>query len=86
MIHRIVPPLIMFGSILVTWCFDREYYIKLQKRKTINIILVLMLLYLTRANINDCINYDVYNSGRMHPYYFFFQDYNDHPSIKYFGS
>ena len=86
MLHRIVPPLTMFGSVLMTWCFGREYYIKLKKRKTINIILVLMLLYLTRASINECINYDVYNSGRMHPYYFFFQDYKDHPSIKYFGN
>lgn len=86
MMHRIVPPLIMFGSVLITWCFGSEYYYRLKKRKAINILFVLLLLYLTRANINDCINYDVYNSGRMHPYYFFFQDYMDHPSIKHFDS
>ena len=85
MIHRIIPPLIMFGAVCYSWIFGGYKYASVLKyKKMINLVCVLVLLYFTRSemiNNSDC---DLSSEERMHPYYFFFQDYMDHPSVTKF--
>lgn len=85
MVQRIVPPLVMFGAICLTWIFDGVKYASIAKyRKVVNIICVLVVLYFTRSTIINNSNCDLNSEERMHPYYFFFQDYMDHPSVTRF--
>ncbi|MDM8310362.1 EpsG family protein [Phocaeicola barnesiae] len=86
MIHRITMGMMIFGPVVFTWIFSNAYYTNKKTMKWINILMIIFFIYFTRSiiinNLNSTI--DPYSSERMHPYYFIWEDYKDHPSIKYF--
>lgn len=83
MIGRLTTAFVVFGSITFTWIMGTEYYAKYKKRQLVNKILVIFFLYfgqmLVKINLNSAI--DLTSEGRMHPYYFIWEDYSKHPSI-----
>ena len=84
MVERMVMGFSVFGIICVTWAFGPALHKAEFKLKLVSYaVAAFMCLYMSFGYIRDCINYDPTNDMRMHPYYFFFQDYHDHPSIKY---
>lgn len=86
MIHRITMGMMVFGPIVFTWIFSKKYYLNLRLRSMTNAVLVLFFLYFSQAYIKNNLNsnIDLLDSGRMHPYQFVWEDYNNHPSIIYF--
>lgn len=83
MIDRVCMPFFLFLCIGLTWIFNIEYYKYAKIRLYTNIIVVLIVAYFSRSIIIDNISYDSSSLARMHPYYFHFQYYMDHPSIKF---
>ena len=86
MIHRITMGMMVLGPIVFTWVFSRNYYLNLRLRSMTNAVLVLFFLYFSQAYIKENFNsnIDLFNTGRMHPYQFIWEDYSNHPSIIYF--
>ena len=86
MIGRLTGGFVVFGAIVFTWVLGNDYYTSLKRRQLINMILILFFLYfgqmLVKSNLNS--NIDLTSASRMHPYYFIWEDYRDHPSIKYY--
>lgn len=80
---RLVPVLTVFGCVVFTWIFDGSYKNN-SKRVCVKIFSFVFVLYLTYSNFRGLYQWDPDNDTRMHPYYFVFQDYHDHPSIKRF--
>ena len=83
MIGRICNPLSIFGAIIFTWTMDK-YARKTIAQRYLNIIISLIILYYLRVQIIDLSNWNKSDEGRMHPYYFVFEDYRKHPSITQF--
>ena len=83
MINRMILANMIFVIIVFSWSFDL-IRTNVKMKKVINVIMFVVVLYFTRVYIINQVGYDVQNTQRMHPYYFFFEDYHDHPSIKYF--
>ena len=85
MIGRLTGGFVIFGAIVFTWVLGEDYYSNIKKRQLVNKILILFFLYfgqvLVKNNLDS--NIDLKSSDRMHPYYFIWEDYSDHPSIKY---
>jgi hypothetical protein len=82
-LSRINLGLWIFSIIVITWVLSsRQYKIH---NKAIMTYMIIFMSYFSFVYIRECINPDLKDAGRMHPYYFFFQDYSDHPSIKYFN-
>ena len=84
MIERITNPLYFFGAIALTWIMGNNYKTNSVLRLRVNIFLLLLVLYYMRSEIINLSNYDLNHEARMHPYYFIFEDYSNHPSIKKF--
>lgn len=83
LIGRLTLPFDIFGIIVYTWIFSRGSPCFLGKRRLPYILTVLVILYFTQSFIKSQINYEITSNDRMHPYYFFFEDYRNHPSRKY---
>ena len=85
MVNRFTVGLNMFGVVVFTWIFSREYYTSYKLRHLLNKILVVFFLYFGQILVKNNLysNIDFYSSDRMHPYYFFWENYNNHPSIRY---
>lgn len=84
LIDRIVMPFDLFGIICLTWAFGPRLHKAVFNYRLVSYVAAgLMCFYLMFGYVRGTINYDPTNEMRMHPYYFFFQDYHDHPSIKY---
>lgn len=83
MIHRLVMPLALFACILITQS-NITAADSLERKRTYYCLLILLLLYFFRSQFILCAEWNPYNSSRLHPYYWFFEDYSNHPSIKYF--
>lgn len=83
-IHRLVMPLALFACILITQS-NITITDSVKRRRTYNCLLILLLLYFFRSQFIQCAEWNPYNSSRLHPYYWFFEDYSNHPSIKYFN-
>lgn len=85
MIGRLTGGFVVFGAIVFTWVLGNDYYLRIKQRQLVNKILIVFFLYfgqmLVKNNLDS--NIDFTSSGRMHPYYFIWEDYSDHPSIKY---
>lgn len=86
MIGRLTGCFTIFGVVAFSWILGKDYLASFQKRKVTNLALVFFLLYfsqmLVKSNIDSAI--DLISSARMHPYQFIWEDYSNHPSIKYF--
>lgn len=83
MIHRLIMPLALFACILITQS-NITVADSVKRRRIYICLLILLLLYFFRSQFIQCAEWNPYNSGRLHPYYWFFEDYSNHPSIKYF--
>ena len=83
MINRMIMSNTLFVIVIFPWLLDKNY-IQQKKKQLLNILLVIVILYFTRSYILSNTFYDLKSEQRMHPYYFFFQDYHTHPSILYF--
>ena len=85
MIGRLTGGFVVFGAIVFTWVLGNGYYLRIKQRQLVNKILIVFFLYfgqmLVKNNLDS--NIDLTSAGRMHPYYFIWEDYSDHPSIKY---
>jgi len=84
LIHRLAYPLFILGAILFTHAGEFKTNNILHKKQIANNIVVVLLLYLTYTHVMENVDYSTKSSSRMHPYYFIFQDYSDHPSINRF--
>lgn len=84
MVQRIVLPLLMFGIIIFPWAVSDTRPLGTFAKRRLNIAIILVLLFFTRSWIIGCIDWDVYADDRLHPYYFVFEDYSNHPSINKF--
>lgn len=84
MIHRLVFTFLIFDIVVVTWILDINYSLRPKRKQIINVLMWLTIFYFARQQINQSIDYDLNDSGRMHPYYFFWEDYSSHPSITRF--
>ena len=86
MIGRLTGCFTIFGVVAFSWILGKDYLASFKKRKVTNLALVFFLLYfsqmLVKSNIDSAI--DLTSSARMHPYQFIWEDYSNHPSIKYF--
>lgn len=85
MIGRLTGGFVIFGAIVFTWVLGENYYSNIKKRQLVNKILILFFLYFGQSLVKENLesNIDLKSSNRMHPYYFIWEDYSDHPSIKY---
>ena len=77
MIDRIVMPFGLMGCIIATWSFDT---IKTSKMIVYKIAASVLLLYVLNGYVRQQINYNETETGRMHPYYFTWEDDSNHPS------
>lgn len=86
MVNRLTGGLVVLGPIVFTWIFAEDYRNSVRLKKYTNIAVVIFLLYFSQMyyknNLNSVI--DLTSASRMHPYQFIWEDYSDHPSIKYF--
>lgn len=80
MIDRIVMPFGLMGCIVACWSLDTIIH----KTGLIpKIMAITLFLYVLNGYIQQQINYNETETGRMHPYYFMWQDDSDHPSYYY---
>lgn len=84
MIARINLSFYLMSIVVITWAFGDRYNLKIKRHKIFKIIPFLVFLWFVQAYIRSHINYDLNNADRMHPYYFFWEDYHTHPSITRF--
>lgn len=84
MIARMNLPFIMFSIIVFTWAFEKTKTIPIKKSKIVNVLGILLLLYFTQFFVREQVGYDLDSASRMHPYYFFWENYQSHPSITRF--
>lgn len=88
MVNRFTQGMTIFGIIVFTWIFNERYKQVYNYRKIVNIVLLAFFLYYSQSIIknNAYSNIDLTAASRMHPYQFIWEDYSDHPSIKYYGN
>ncbi len=86
-INRLCVAFYIFGLVVFSWIWNEHLKCNIQLQKYVNITLLLLLLWFTQAYIRNNIysNIDLQAADRMHPYQFFWEDYRNHPSIKYFN-
>lgn len=86
MIVRINLPFNIFSIITIAWALSGERINMLRKKyKYVNMIVIFAGFFFFQAYVRSHMNCDLWAATRMHPYYFFFEDYSNHPSIKYFN-
>lgn len=86
MINRLTSCFAIFGVVAFSWILGKDYLTSLEKRKVTNLALVIFLLYFSQMYVKNNLNsvIDFTAASRMHPYQFIWEDYSNHPSIKYF--
>lgn len=86
MINRLTSCFAIFGVVAFSWILGKDYLTSFKKRKVTNLALVIFLLYFSQMYIKNNLNsvIDFTAASRMHPYQFIWEDYSNHPSIKYF--
>ena len=70
-IHRIVSPMLMFGCVVVTWCFDNLKFYSRKLRLAFFSVFLLVLAYNTQAIVKT-LDVSKYKGAQ---YYFIFEDY-----------
>lgn len=87
MINRLTGGLFIFAPIVFTWIFSHKYQVSAKWRANVNIIVIIFFLYFTQMIVKNNLdsNTDLMSESRMHPYQFFWEDYSNHPSIRYFN-
>jgi len=82
MIQRANLSFEIFSIIVFTWIYGSYGGRRLINFK--NIFVVFIVLYFTRSFIIASMSPDLDGLSRMHPYFFFFEDYSSHPTITRF--
>lgn len=82
MINRMIMANTLFVIFVFPWLLENNY-LSQRKKYLLHTLLFIVILYFTRSYIISNTSYDLTNEQRMHPYYFFFEDYHNHPSILY---
>ena len=86
MIGRLTGCFTIFGVVAFSWILGQKYLPSFRQRKITILTLVIFLLYFSqmyiKINLDSAIDFT--SSARMHPYQFIWEDYSNHPSIKYF--
>ena len=86
MINRLTGCFVIFGVVAFSWILGNNYLSSFEQRRVTNLALVIFLLYFSqmyiKINLDSAIDFT--SSARMHPYQFIWEDYSNHPSIKYF--
>jgi hypothetical protein len=75
MVHRMVLPMIMFGSIVFSWCYSKELELSDKLEKVLYILTILIFAYFGRSWFIQCTYWSYMDESCMHPYYFVFEDY-----------
>lgn len=83
MSHRLCYPLSFFGAVVLTWAKGKSAH-TFVTHKYLKFVIILLVLYYLRSQAIDLSTWKRTDEGRMHPYYFVFEDYRDHPSITNF--
>ena len=84
MILRVVTPFILFSIIVFTWVFEEGVNIRILSKKYILIFSFVIQIYFLRSFFISNINPDLSSLSKLHPYYFFFENYSNHPSLRKF--
>ena len=86
MIGRLTGCFTIFGVVAFSWILGQKYLTSFRQRKITNLALVIFLLYFSQMYVKNNLNsaIDLTSSARAHPYQFIWEDYSNHPSIKYF--
>lgn len=84
MTHRLVFIFETFGCVVVTWIFGTRFKNDIKIRKIATILSILVFLYFGRSFLISQYQYDLSDARRLHPYYFFWENYHSHPSITRF--
>ena len=82
MVNRMIMANTLFVIFVFPWLLENKY--SPQRNRLLKILLLVVILYFTRSYILTNTYYDLKSEQRMNPYYFFFEDYHNHPSILYF--
>lgn len=84
LIDRIILPFEIFSIICVTWAFGPRLHKASPRMKLVSYAAAALIgSYLIFGYMRDMVQSQPTDPMRMHPYYFVFQDYQDHPSIIY---
>ena len=88
MVNRLTQGMTVFGLIVFTWIFNKQYATIYKHRRMVNAICFVVFLYFSQSMVKDNLysNIDLTSSSRMHPYQFIWENYSQHPSIKYYGN
>lgn len=84
MITRMNLAFDIFSLVVITWAFGERYKMVVKKYRIVKIIPILVFLWFFQSYVRFHIDYDLDELSRMHPYYFFWEDYSSHPSITRF--
>ena len=84
MIARINLAFNLFSVITFTWGFGERYKQNIKKIFFLKYVGPLVIVFFLQSFIRSQIGYKLDDSSRMHPYYFFWEDYHTHPSITKF--
>lgn len=84
MIARINLAFNLFSIITFTWGFGERYKQNIKKIFFLKYVGPLVIVFFLQSFIRSQIGYKLDDSSRMHPYYFFWEDYHTHPSITKF--
>lgn len=86
MIGRLTGCFAIFGVVAFSWILGNNYLSSFKQRRVINFALVIFLLYFSQMYVKNNMDsvIDLTSSARMHPYQFIWEDYSNHPSVKYF--
>lgn len=86
MINRLTGCFVIFGVVAFSWILGNNYLSSFKQRRVTNLALVIFLFYFSQMYVKNNMDsvIDLTSSARMHPYQFIWEDYSNHPSIKYF--
>ena len=83
-INRMIISNMLFVTILISWVLESKYYLNLKFRPIVKIAVIGILCAYTVVYARHYIKMgDRSEAWRLHPYYFIWEDYSDHPAITY---
>lgn len=78
MMSRFLPLLLLFGCVVFTWTFEKQDCNDRIKIVLSKVAPIFVVLYLTLGAFVEISKWDPNSDGKMHPYYFIFENYPDH--------
>lgn len=78
MVDRMLFPCLLFVIFVFPWILENKEY---ARAPFFRIMVAILLLAFSGRFVMKNTSYDIHGKDKMHPYYFFFEDYHNHPSI-----